>query len=152
MQENVAVPLVLHNPVSIALGLDNYHFGVFRQYVPSTQRVLEYGYDMAIAAEVTPTLSLGGSAALRYGTTGSGSQAWGSYFAVGADYAPTPDISYSLVWNDLGRNISYFLQDSSVVAATTPTSTMIEVGATMTYPSSASLRPRCSSYRLQAKK
>ena len=143
MRENLTVPVVLRSPVSIALGLDAYHFGYFRNPAPSDQRFFEYGYDLAFAGDVTPTLSVGGSASLRHGTAGDGTQAWGSYFALGADYAPTPDISYSFVWGGLGRDVTFF-PDAMGIGMTTasrPTSTFVEIGATMTFPSKASLRP-----------
>ncbi len=143
MRENVTVPVVLRSPVAIALGLDAYHFGYLRNPAPSDERFFEYGYDLAFAGDITPTLSIGGSASLRHGSSGDGSQAWGSYFALGADYAPTPDISYSLVWGGLGRDVVFFPDaiGTGMTAASTPSSTFIEIGATMTYPSSTSLRP-----------
>ena len=141
MEEDIAIPLVLKSPVVFAVGLDSYHFGYLSQTSPASQRVFEYGYDMAFASTITPTVSIGGSASLRHGTTGTGSQAWGAYFSVGADYAPTPDLSYSIVLGGLGRDVSYFAGDSGMAATGQLLPRTLEIGATMTYPSSASLLP-----------
>ncbi len=140
MQENVAVPLVLGNPVALAVGLDAFHAGYLSRQSPITPRIFEYGYDIAFAATATPTLSFGGSAVVRHGATG-GLQAWGAYFNVGADYAPTPDLSYSVVFGGLGRDVSYYSEDSTVSVSTSTLPKTLEIGATLTYPSSASLRP-----------
>ncbi len=143
MQENLAVPVIMSSPIVIALGLDAFHSGLLGPTVPTKPRIFEYGYDVALAYQVTPTLSLGGSSALRHGVSTDGSQAWGSYFAFGADYAPTPNLSYSIVWGGLGRDVTYFPQINGIgmTAASVPTQTFLEVGATMSYPTSASLRP-----------
>jgi len=140
MQENLAIPLLLKNLVSIGLSLDVYHAGYLDRNISDDQRVLEYGYNVAFAAAVVPTLSFGGSATMHRGTTGSGTQAWGANFSVGADYAPTPDASYSMVYGGIGREIFYSLQDSALIAQSNLLQKTLEVGATMTYPSSVSFR------------
>ncbi len=154
MRENLAVPVVLTTPLTVALGLDAYHFGFLGGAIPADQRILEYGYDIAAAVEVTPTLSIGGSSALRHAFSGNGSQAWGSYFSLGADYVPTPDLSYSIVWGGLGRDVALYPEagETGMTAAGAPTSTYLEVGATMTYPSSASLRPPLFVFSLASEK
>jgi hypothetical protein len=144
-QENLAVPLLLKSPVAIALGLNSYHLGYSIGSSKLTD-VLEYGYGVVMAATVTPTLSIGGTAALSQsiqngGAFSGGSRGWGADFEFGADYAPTPDISYSLVFSGLGSGVFYSPGDSALTAASDAFPRTLEVGATMSYPSSASLRP-----------
>jgi len=139
MQEDLAVPLVMKKPVAVTLGLDAYHLGYFAG--PFT----EYGYDIAFAGMITPTLSIGGRASLRQdisngGWLSAGAREWSSNFSFGGDYAPTPDISYAIVFGGLGKDL-YRSAKADTILAQNKTPRTLEVGATMAYPSSASFRP-----------
>ncbi len=141
MQESVAFPLFLKSPVVVAVGLDAYHEVNAHGAVPAGDRMFVYGYDVALAGEITPTLSIGGSGFIRHGSLASGSDAWGSTFSFGVDYAPTPDVSYGLVFGGLGKDIPFPAGDSVLPLRSEDMQRTIEVGATMVFPSSASLRP-----------
>ncbi len=141
MQENVALPLILDSPFAVALGLDVYHQGyVGNPEIPGLH-LFEFGYDLAVASALTSTLSIGGTASLRRATMAGAQGALGTSFSFGVDYAPTPDISYGLVYGGMGNDVSYVFDGAGRSVESNPLQKTLEVGATMTYPSSISLRP-----------
>lgn len=140
MQETLALPLLLTSTTAIALSLDAYHDGYVGNALPAYERSFEYGYDLALAHEIAPTMSLGAGVVFRRGAVGGNSQSWGAYYSVGADYAPTPDIGYGIVYSTTARALPVSPFDSGSVTVRDLGRKKLEVGGTMSYPSSASLR------------
>lgn len=142
MEENFAIPAALSNSMMLGFGANVYDLGYLTKSAAPDERILEYGYDVTFAGEVTPTLSLGGTAAIHHGATESNSQAWAAFYSFGLDYVPSGDISYGMVYNGVGTEVSYLPSpdSSSLVAASRQMTRSLEVGASMRYPSSESLR------------
>lgn len=142
MLENIAFPVLPSGPVMIAFGLDLFHIGyISNKYVANRQRVhiLEFGYDIAGAYAITTTFSLGASASIRLGKTND-SEKWTGFYSVGADYFPSADISYGIVLNGLGEGLNYSEENSQLRVDRFNLPRSLEIGATMRYPSSSSLR------------
>ncbi len=139
MQENVAFPLLVHAPVVMALAVDALHLGYVGNS-PNTTRWLEYGYDLAVAGTVTSTVSVGALGSVQREAVGWDSQSWGTYYSIGADYAPTPDISYAIVFHGTGRAPLYSPIGSGAGILMGIPGNRLEIGGTMIFPSSASLR------------
>lgn len=140
MGENLAFP-VLHNGAQLlALGFNVFHLGYLQPVGNyAGQHIMEFGYHMTFASSLTPTFSLGISGDFMQGRTNSSLQ-WASFYSLGIDYSPTEDISYGAIFSGLGSTILYSIQDTAISANTINAPKILEVGATMSYPSSASLR------------
>ncbi len=140
MYENLAFPVLQNGTQMLALGFNVFHLGYLRPLsdYPS-QHIMEIGYHMTFATAITPTFSIGVSGDIMQGRTNYSMQ-WASFYSMGIDYSPTEDISYGAVFSGLGSTLQYAIIDSAVstVAANAPK--ILEVGATMSYPSSSSLR------------
>ncbi|MFZ1082075.1 MAG: hypothetical protein WAO19_09125 [Candidatus Kryptoniota bacterium] len=142
MEENLAVPVMLASSIVLGFGANVYNLGYLTKPATTNDKIFEYGYDLAFAGAVTPTLSIGGAASIHHGATASNSQAWGAFYSFGLDYVPSGDVSYSIVYDGLGTDLLYSTTpySSSLVAASSQMTRSLEVGATMRYPSSESLR------------
>lgn len=143
MEENISYPILINDSHAFSVGLDIYHFGYFsidRNDNYGGQQILEVGYNGAYATTITPTLSVGALVSFHNGKTNS-SQIWSGSYAVGFNYTPSADASYGLVLRGLGWDIQYVTnQDNSLKAEKITLLKSIEVGSTMSYPTSASLR------------
>jgi len=140
MGENIAFPVLSQGPQVLSMGLEVFHLGYVQQ--PDSfpgQHVFEYGYNIAFASALSSTFSMGVSAGLQHGST-NGSQSWAASYSVGIDYSPSADINYGAVFSGLGSEVKYIKQDSLLNAQSGDAPRVLEIGATMSFPSSSSLR------------
>ncbi len=140
MGENFAFSAFKNNSQALTLGFSVFHLGYLNSFnsLPG-QHILEMGYDVSFSSLITPTFSAGMAAYFQNGRTNN-SQQFASTYSLGLDYAPSADISYGLVFSGLGSNLNYTEQDSIILSQAVNAPKILEIGATMSYPSSASLR------------
>ena len=140
MMENIAFPVLPKGAQMLSFGLQLYHLGYLQSPEPfRNNHILEFGYEAAFASEITNTFSIGISAGLNYGQTDNSHSTSGMY-SVGIDYSPSADISYAAVFSGLGTEIQYLKSDSSFDAKNIYLNKSLEIGASLSYPSSSSLR------------
>ncbi len=140
MGENLAFPVLSHGPQVLSMGLEVFHLGYVQKPEGfSGQHVFEYGYNIAFASALSSTFSLGVSAGLQHGNANS-SQTWAASYSIGLDYSPSADINYGAVFSGLGTEVQYIQHDTLLSAQAGDAPRVLEIGATMSYPSSSSLR------------
>jgi len=141
MTENFAAPILQLSVLSLAVGLESYHFGYLgkNQNYPG-QQIFEFGYNISAATSLFESkFSIGGTVAFRHAQTDV-SKAWVGNLSIGINYSPTPDINYGLALNNIGDDIRYFSEDTSMTAKNIKGRKRLVLGASMRYPTSASLR------------
>lgn len=136
MNENVSFPLRIGQSDAVAIGLTVNHVG----YAGNTQgldfKVLQFGYDIAYAREIIPTLSLGVGLSVRYAHT-TASELWGISSSYGVYYFPSQEVSYGVSVNGVGSGI-LFVSDrvtTSLSSENLPRS--LTAGVTIRYPEEA---------------
>lgn len=140
MVENVAFPVLPKGSEMLSFGLQLYHLGYLQDpVIYHNNHILEFGYDAAFAASITSTFSAGISAGLNYGKTDNSNSLAGMY-SVGIDYSPSADISYAAVFSGLGTEIKYDKTDTLFNTKDILLDKSLEIGASLSYPSSSSLR------------
>lgn len=140
MSESLAFPILSQGPQVLSMGLDVFHLGYVQPpYGFSGQHVLEYGCNIAFASALSSTFSMGISADLQKGNA-NGSQALAASYSIGMDYSPTADINYGAVFSGIGTEVQYIPQNTMLNAQADNAPKILEIGATMSYPSSSSLR------------
>lgn len=135
MNENVAIPLMLHGKEAVAIGLTVNHVGYALSGHVAPFKVIQYGYDVAYAREVIPTFSLGGGLAVRYAKS-EASNLWGVFSTIGLFYSPSEEISYGAVFTGLGSGIRYTYDGVSTTLASENIPRTLQMGATLRYPGS----------------
>jgi hypothetical protein len=106
MNDNVAFPLALRKGEAIGIGLTVNHVGKLGNASSVDFRVIQYGYDIAFAKEVIPTLSFGIGIGVRYGQS-SLSNLWGISSSFGAFYSPSQEITYGVTLSGVGSGILF---------------------------------------------
>jgi hypothetical protein len=133
MTENVAFPLRSSRMDVIAVGATVNHRGYVGHDFSEDFRLIQYGYDLAYAREVVPTLSFGGRIGVQYGTSGS-SNLWAASTSFGLFYSPTQEVSYGASVSGLGSDIVYTFDGSGVAISPTNAPRSLQVGAMMRFP------------------
>jgi hypothetical protein len=135
MIESIASPFRIKRGEVISLGLIMHHRGYLETLSsPSEFKVVEYGYDLAYAQELLPTLAMGGRVDVRYGR-GDLSSLWSISGSVGIFYSPSQEVSYGAALNDVGSCIEYSYDGTMTLLHSMNLHRSLEVGATMRYPS-----------------
>lgn len=135
MNENISLPLYYTNEQVMAMGLSVNHIGYLREGVEANFRAVQYGYDIAYAKKIVPTVSVGVRVGLRYGHSPS-SNVWGVSSSVGIFYSPSQEISYGASFSGLGTGIRYSHNGISTALGTANLSRSLQIGAALRYPSS----------------
>lgn len=94
--------------------------------------------DLVSATELTSTLAAGVGWRLQHGRTSRESM-WVSSFSGGLLYAPSPEISYALVYSNVGsgaRIVSDTLMPSSLAVHKEPLGSLLHMSIAMRFPSS----------------
>jgi hypothetical protein len=136
MNENVATPLFARKGEVVAVGLAVNHVGHVGKSSTGDFKAVQYGYDVAYANEVVPTLCVGGAVNVRYGNASSGSL-WTFATSVGIFYAPAEGISYGAVFGGLGNAVRYTYDGTATLLSSERLPRDLQVGATMQFPASA---------------
>ncbi len=135
MIESIASPFRIKKGEVISLGLIMHHRGYLQSSPsPSEFRVVEYGYDLAYAQELLPTLAMGARVDVRYGR-GDLSNLWSISGSVGLFYSPSQEVSYGAALNNIGSCIEYSYDGSMTLLHSMNLHRSLEVGAAMRYPS-----------------
>ena len=134
MIESIASPFKINRGEVISVGLIIHHRGYLQSSPsPSEFRVVEYGYDLAYAQELLPTLAMGARVDVRYGR-GDLSNLWAISASLGFFYSPSQEVSYGAALNDIGSCIQYSSDGAMTLLQTMNLHRSLEVGATMRYP------------------
>ncbi len=152
MVENLTFPILPSGPQMLSFGLQLFHFG-YLDHTPGMTgvHILEYGYDVALSTLITPTFSVGALAGIKDGITNQ-TNTWAASYSVGLVYSPSSDINYAIVYRGRGNDIQYQQNDSVFDAVNTLQFNKLEIGASMSYPSTSSLRRRIFSLSLANEK
>ncbi len=133
ISEDLAVGIRVTHKDLIAIGVSVDQLG----YVPKEKianfRFVQYGYDLAYAREVVPTLSLGARVGLHYGVSGA-SNLWAAAASVGLCYFPSPEISYGASVNGLGTGIRYDFDGYAMQLNRVNAPRSLQVGAMVRFP------------------
>lgn len=135
MNENVAIPLLTESN-ALALSAAVAHIGYPKRSPPASEfRFIQYGFDIAYATEIVPSLSFGASIGMQYGLSGvSHLKVASSSF--GIMYSPSPEISYGLAYNGIGSRIKYTYDGFSTRLNQENVPRNLQIGARMRFPSS----------------
>ena len=95
-----------------------------------TLRAIMYGFNVDVGANFGSGFGLGGSIAGDQ-LVSSDRQPWSTSWSLGLLYAPAPDISYGLVYGEMGRKT--VVDGQAIMQEKLPRH--LEVGITMRYPS-----------------
>jgi len=135
MIESIASPFRIKKGEVISIGLIMHHRGYLDHISSTTEyKVVEYGYDLAYAQELLPTLAMGGRVDVRYGR-GDLSNLWAISGSVGIFYSPSQEVSYGAALNDIGSSVEYSYDGSTTLVHSMNLHRSLEVGATLRYPS-----------------
>ncbi len=132
--ELVAVPLQLGEGNAIGFGVNatqlqmNDGFG----FVHTSAL---YGFDLATATELTSTFSVGIKGTVQYGRL-ENEQLWTATSAIGILYAPSPDISYGMVYSGFGGTVQYSLANGDLALSRQSSPQNLQLGLAMRFPSS----------------
>ena len=102
-------------------------------------KMFSYGCDIASGYEIVPRLAVGGLVSVRWGAS-NGVSASAVSSSVGFLYSPSPEISYAIAFLGAGTGIGTRPSGDSLVIYQRGLERRLHVGASMRYPSSASLR------------
>jgi hypothetical protein len=135
MNENVAVPLLAESN-ALALSATVAHAGYGKRSLPANEfRFVQYGFDIACATEIIPSLSFGASIGMRYGVSGA-SHLKVAFSSFGVMYSPSPEISYGLAYNGIGSRINYTYDGFSTRLNQENLPRNLQIAARMRFPSS----------------
>jgi hypothetical protein len=136
MNENAAIPLWQLKGAAIAIGLTVNHVGKFGNTSSVDFRVVQYGYDIAIAKEVIPTLSFGVGLGVRYGQT-TLSNLWGISSSFGAFYSPSREITYGVTLSGVGSGILYVSDRVTTTLSSENLPRTLQAAVSMRFPHTA---------------
>jgi hypothetical protein len=123
-KNTAAVPYKIDGSNSAALGVAVSYLGYFRYYN------LNLGY----AKILSSNLSTGIFVDLHRGDSRTGGY-WGGSGTFGFLYAPSPGVSYALVYRGIGRNVRYFFYDAYETLDYVNATRSIIIGTTFLFPS-----------------
>jgi hypothetical protein len=135
--ENISLPVRLRRAETIAFGVSVNHVGYLGNQT-TVYRAIQFGYDIAYAREIAPTLSIGVNLQAQYAHSAS-AQRWGVSSLFGMYYSPSPEVSYGVSFGGLGTGIEYFDKleaDSShsTILRDAYSPRYLQIGATLRYP------------------
>lgn len=133
MTESAALPLRSTRQDMIAIGVTVNHRGYVGGDFTGDFSLIQYGYDIAYAREVIPTLSLGGRVGVQYGISES-SNLWAAAASVGVFYSPSQEVSYGASFSGLGSVIRYEWDGYTATVGPTNAPHSLQIGATMRFP------------------
>jgi hypothetical protein len=134
MNENLSVPFQLRRGEAVALGFTVNHVGYIGN-LATDFKAIQYGYDIAYAREIIPTLSVGGGIVVRYAKS-SGSNVWGVSSTAGVFYSPSQEISYGIALSGIGSEVFYaFDRTTSITSVGTENMPRrLQAGASLRFP------------------
>ncbi len=133
ISEDLAVGIRVTHKDLIALGVSVDQRGYVPKQANENFRFMQYGYDIAYAREVIPTLSLGGRVGLHYGVAGS-SNLWAAAASFGLCYFPSQEVSYGASINGLGSGIRYDFDGYVMQLTRVNAPRSLQVGAMVRFP------------------
>ncbi len=133
MAENIVVPITARNAEALVIGLTLGHVGYLDLGTTSDFKVIQYGYDLAYAREISPTVSLGASINVRYARSSS-SNTWGTSSSLGIFYVPSQQVSYGAVVGGLGSGILYNSDRVTTTLSSENLPRTLQVGLEMRFP------------------
>jgi hypothetical protein len=132
--EGIAIPFRLGKTDAMAVGLVVNHTGYAKQNTRPEFRIIQYGYNIAYAKEIIPTLSLGSEIGVRYARS-KASSVWALRSSIGLYYSPSEEISYGISYNGIGNGIGYSLDGSSTLLYPKSPPHSLQAGLAMHFPS-----------------
>ena len=141
LDESFALPITSSNDLAVAMSTDILTHGLLSNldYLID-HRFAQLGYEVGAATAITSMVTAGGSWTTQFGRTNN-SKVWASSFSGSVNYFPTPDVNYTLAFDNIGKGIQF--SDSASQAALASGYDGFaswQIGAQMQYPTSASLR------------
>ncbi len=128
----IAAPIQFPGGDVVALGASLSRVSDRRTTPQPGRPTVQDGVDLGYAHILAPGLSLGARLGVRYAQEGVQSVATGSWMA-GLSYAPSPEISYGIVYGEAGTRI---VEADSQMLAREEMPQRLQVGIIMRYPSS----------------
>lgn len=136
--ELVAFPITSGYTTSIALGGNAAQFMISDK--SGNNRMAElYGIDCAVSFKLAPTFSAGILGSLKTHSIKTVSE-WSAASSIGILYAPSPEISYGMVFSGIGGSISYATKEDSFFLVHGKLPKRLHLGLTMRFPSARSER------------
>jgi len=133
MIENIALPLHINKDEIIGLGMSVTHVGYIGRREKMDFRVIQYGYDIAYAREIIPTLSLGALINVQYAKSQI-SSLWAFASSFGVFYSPSPEFTYGASLHGIGNGILYTSNHTTTTLTSERLHQSIQAGITLRFP------------------
>lgn len=133
MNDNVSFPLRTGQSDAVGIGLTVDHTGYAGNTAGLDFRVLQFGYDIAYAREIFPTLALGVGIGVRYAHT-SASELWGISSSYGIYYYPSEEVSYGVTLNGVGSGVLFVSDRVTTTLSSENLPRSLQAGVTIRYP------------------
>jgi hypothetical protein len=130
--DNAAVAIPHVSEGTLALGASVCNVGYIKLIQPYNYQAVEYGVDIAYAANLSPGFGVGFRMHSQFGHT-INSNMFTNDWSFGLVYSPSSEVSYGLVCSGLGEGLRLI---DSVSLAKEALARRLEVGVTMHYPAS----------------
>lgn len=136
--ELAAFPLISGYMTSIALGVNAAQL-LISDKSGNDRMAAVYGIDCALSLKLAPTFSAGILGSIQSHSLKIGTE-WNASSSIGLLYAPSPEISYGMVFSGIGNRVTYITEGDSVVLVNGQLPKKLHLGLTMRFPSSRSER------------
>ncbi|MBI2428657.1 MAG: hypothetical protein HYV29_07670 [Ignavibacteriales bacterium] len=136
--ELAAFPLTSGYTTSIALGVNAAQL-LISDKSGNDRMTAVYGIDCALSFKIAPTFSAGILGSIKTHSMKNGSE-WNASSSIGLLYAPSPEISYGMVFSGIGNTISFVTKDDSIFMVQSQLPKRLHLGLTMRFPSARSER------------
>lgn len=139
MLENITFPMFKYFDHTFAGQVTIHHPGLEQTNILGTYPypqpdLLMYQFDLAYSASFLNVLSIGIFNNFTFAQN-ENAQYWTYYPVFGLMYAPSPSISYGLVFRGIGRSVTYLLADNNITALGSQNlRESLELGATLKLP------------------
>jgi hypothetical protein len=132
MRENMAIAFPFTQTRALGIGVSVAHTGYLEDSPRTTteMKILQYLFDIGYAQRISPSLGVGVSLGLRYANS-EGYHSTELNPSVGVIYAPSPEVSYGLVYSDRGSFLEYTHDSSSVSWNTGDLRRSLQIGLTL---------------------
>jgi hypothetical protein len=132
MSENLALAFPTSGGAGIGLGVSVAHTGYLKDSPRSTtkMRVLQYLFDAGYAQRITNSLGVGANLGLRF-VESEGFRLMELAPTLGFFYSPEPEVSYGLVYSNLGSLLEFTDDSSSATWKPEGAQQIVQIGLTL---------------------